>query len=173
MATFTATDEDGDDIEWAVDGVDKGAFEIGEDTGVLTFKDAPNFEAKADADEDDDSLGNQGKGDNIYRVTVKANAASHAVAVTVDNVNEDGSVDLRPASAAGYQEPQGRPSPTRTATDMPTWQWAMGPTDEGPWTDIDGRDDVGPQAGRWRSWQLPAARRLPTPTASASRRPPA
>ena len=136
VATFTATDEDGDDIEWDVAGVDAGAFDISDD-GVLTFDGAPNFEAKADADEDDDSLGNQGKGDNIFRVTVKANAASHAVAVTVDNVNEDGSVT--------FDQPQ--PQATRNlkadfsdqdGEDMPTWQWAMGPTDEGPWTDIAG-----------------------------------
>ena len=137
VATFTATDEDGDDIEWTLDGVDKGAFEIGEDTGVLTFKDAPNFEARADMDEDMDSLGDQGKGDNIFRVTVKANAASHAVAVTVTNVNEDGSVS--------FDQPQ--PQATRNlkasfsdqdGTDMPTWQWSRSESMEGPWTDIDG-----------------------------------
>ena len=52
VATFTATDEDGDDIEWTVDdGQDGGSFEISDD-GELSFKDAPNFEAKADMDED-------------------------------------------------------------------------------------------------------------------------
>ena len=76
---FTATDEDGDDIEWDT-GLEstRAAFEISDDTGELTFKDAPNFEAKADMDEDKDSLGNQGKGDNIFRVTVKANGGSQA-----------------------------------------------------------------------------------------------
>ena len=155
VATFTATDEDGDDIEWTLDGVDKGAFEIGEDTGVLTFKDAPNFEARADMDEDMDSLGDQGKGDNIFRVTVKANAASHAVAVTVTNVNEDGSVS--------FDQPQ--PQATRNlkasfsdqdGTDMPTWQWSRSESDG---RSVDGhrrRDNVGPQADRGRRRQLPA-----------------
>ena len=137
VATFTATDEDGDDIEWTLDGVDKAAFEIGEDTGVLTFKDAPNFEAKADMDEDMDSLGNQGKGDNIFQVTVKANAGSHKVAVTVTNVNEDGSVDF------DQPQPQATRNLKASFSDQdgekePTWQWAMGPTADGPWTDIAG-----------------------------------
>ena len=61
VATFTATDEDGDDIEWDVAGVDASAFEISDD-GELTFKDAPNFEAKADMDEDKDSLWQPGQG---------------------------------------------------------------------------------------------------------------
>ena len=136
VASFTATDEDGDDIEWTLDGVDAGAFDISDD-GVLTFDGAPNYEAKADDDEDKNSLGDQGKGDNIFRVTVKANAASHAVAVTVNNVNEDGSVD--------FDQPQ--PQATRNlkadfsdqdGMDMPTWQWARSESMDGPWTDIDG-----------------------------------
>ena len=101
------------------------------------LKKAPNFEAHADKDEDMESLGNQGKGDDIFRVTVKANQASHKVAVTVTNVNEDGSVD--------FDQPQPQVTRNLKATfsdqdgdDMPTWQWAMGPTDEGPWTDIAG-----------------------------------
>ena len=145
VASFTATDEDGDDIEWTVAGVDDEFFEIS-DEGELTFEKAPNFEAKADMDEDLDSLGNQGKGDNIFRVTVMANAGSHKVAVSVTNVNEDGSVD--------FDQPQ--PQVTRNlkatfddqdGTDMPTWQWAMGPT---AGRSLDGhrrRDDVGSQAG--------------------------
>ena len=48
MATFAATDPEGNDITWKLDGdkgVDNADFELGEDTGVLTFKKSPNYEA--------------------------------------------------------------------------------------------------------------------------------
>ena len=38
LGSYTATDEDGDDIEWGLDGDDKAKFDISDD-GVLTFKD--------------------------------------------------------------------------------------------------------------------------------------
>ena len=43
VATFTATDPDGDAIVWSLDGRDKDDFEI--DGGVLTFKKSPNYES--------------------------------------------------------------------------------------------------------------------------------
>ena len=135
VATFSATDADGDEIEWSLSGVDKDDFSI--EGGVLAFKKSPNYEGATDRDEDGDSAGDQGKGDNVYKITVVANNGTQAVEVTVTNVNEDGSVT--------FTQPQ--PQATREIEAMfsdddgekePTWQWAMGPTMEGPWTDIDG-----------------------------------
>ena len=138
VATFSATDPDvdADDIEWSLDGPDKGLFEI--DGGVLTFKDSPDFEAPADGDEEpDDVAGDQGKGDNVYKVTVVASGGMQEVAVTVTNVDEAGSVS--------FDQPQ--PQATRAlkasfsdddGEDSPSWQWSSGPSAEGPWTDIQG-----------------------------------
>ena len=60
VARFSASDEDGDEITWGLEGDDAGDFKIS-DAGVLTFKDKPNYEGAADKDED-----------NVYKVTVTA-----------------------------------------------------------------------------------------------------
>ena len=76
---------------WSLKGPDAGDFEIGNQTGgtlgQLTFKEAPNYEAPADAN-----------GDNEYMVTVVVTdagiegkgklSAERDVVVTVTNVNE-------------------------------------------------------------------------------------
>ena len=75
---------------WSLKGSDAGDFEISNedsDLGQLTFKEAPNFEAPADAN-----------GDNMYMVTVVVTdagiegkgklSAERDVVVTVTNVNE-------------------------------------------------------------------------------------
>ena len=61
-------------------------------TGVLSFKNSPNFESPADTG-----------GDNTYNVTVNASGGSTDVVVTVTNVDEAGSVsldDLQPQAGA-------------------------------------------------------------------------
>ena len=76
---------------WSLKGPDAGDFNIGNQAGgtlgQLTFKEAPNYEAPADAN-----------GDNVYMVTVVVTdagiegkgklSAERDVVVTVDNVNE-------------------------------------------------------------------------------------
>ena len=85
VATFTARDEEGQDITWSLDGDDAGDFTITKDAvsgvGVVTFNNPPNFEIPADAD----SL-------NTYEFTVRAddgtNTGTWDYAVTVTDVNE-------------------------------------------------------------------------------------
>ena len=136
VATFSATDADGDEIEWSLSGVDKDDFSI--EGGVLAFKSPPDYEGATDRDEDGDSAGDQGKGDNVYKITVEASGGSQAVEVTVTNVNEDGMVE--------FTQPQPQVSREIVASfddddgdKDPTWQWSMGPSMEGPWTDIAGQ----------------------------------
>ena len=138
VATFSASDPDADagDIEWSLEGVDKDIFEIS-DEGVLTFEEQPDFEKPKDEDEDTDSAGDQGKGDNVYKVTVVASEGKLDVVVTVTNVNEDGEVT--------FTQPQ--PQATRPllaeftdedGKEDPSWQWSRGPEGGGPWTAIEG-----------------------------------
>ena len=156
VATVSASDEDADaaDIEWSLDGADKADFEISDD-GELTFKKSPNFEKATDRDEDGDAAGDQGKGDNVYKVTVVATGdakAEQAVEVTVTDEEEAGSVS--------FSQPQPQATRGLTATlkdedvplDNPSWQWSRGPAMEGPWEDLEGQtnrsrvptaDDVG------------------------------
>ena len=77
VATYTATDPESDVITWSAAGADGSVFSIS--GGVLTFVDPPNFEARADTDNN-----------NIYLVTVRAvdgpNTVTRALAVTVTDV---------------------------------------------------------------------------------------
>ena len=139
VATFSASDPDADadDIDWDLGGVDVADFEI--DGGVLTFKESPDFEKPTDRDEVDDAdeVGDQGKGDNVYMVTVLASGGSQEVAVTVTDVDEPGKVT--------FDQPQPQVSRDLKASfsdedgdEGPSWQWSRGASMEGPWTDIDG-----------------------------------
>ncbi len=99
VASYTATDPEGDAIAWAaLSGADGRAFRLTGSglTRVLQFKTAPNFEAPTDQD-----------GDKVYRVGVgvsdgrggdgQADAAvdtTITVSVTVTNVDEAGTVTL-------------------------------------------------------------------------------
>ena len=115
LSTYAATDDEDDNAttpvlrEWSVEGADKDMFALCEEdddsadtcsdpndpvtTGrnnivSLRFKDNPNFEAHADSG-----------GNNVYNVMVVATdsdrqTASHSVAVTLANVEEDGDVTL-------------------------------------------------------------------------------
>ncbi|MXW24048.1 MAG: hypothetical protein F4Z96_05255, partial [Chloroflexi bacterium] len=101
VLTYMATDPDNSNNEandatntltWSVETADDGGFfEIGSSSGVLTFKNAPNFEDRQDAG-----------GDGVYNVTVTVTdngidgargASNHlsiskSLAVTVTDVNE-------------------------------------------------------------------------------------
>ena len=79
VATYTATDPEGDQLTWSVSGDDADDFSVA--AGILNFATAPNFEEPADSDTD-----------NIYAVTVQASdgtyAASLNVSVTVTDIQE-------------------------------------------------------------------------------------
>ena len=89
VATFTARDEEMQDITWALSGDDAGDFTITKDpntgNGVITFDTPPNFEDPNDADPG-----------NTYEFTVLAtdtaspttNTGAWDYAVTVTDVNE-------------------------------------------------------------------------------------
>ena len=80
VATYTADDPENGSITWDLLGDDNSLFSIST-SGVLTFKTAPDFEARADADHD-----------NEYLVTVQAsdgdNVVTLAATVTVTDENE-------------------------------------------------------------------------------------
>ena len=80
VATYTATGPDAAQATWSLSGDDAGDFSISSG-GELTFASKPDFEAPADADED-----------NVYEVTVEAtdgtNTDSRAVTVTVTDVED-------------------------------------------------------------------------------------
>ncbi len=78
--TAEATDADGDVIRYSLAGADAALFEINDSTGVVTFRDAPDFENPGDAN-----------GDNDYEITVIAfdGTAETRQDVTISVTNEN------------------------------------------------------------------------------------
>ena len=140
VVTFSATDPEGDPIVWKLEGaegVDNEDFELGEDSGVLTFKESPDFENPTDRDEDTSAVP-AGVGDNRYLVSVTANGGTpYVLAVMVTDVDEPGTVGLdkpqpqvgRAVNATGFDDPDG--------TDEQAVAWYSGPSATGPWTDLE------------------------------------
>ena len=127
VATLSATDQDGDPIDWVLSGSDAGKFKISDD-GVLEFKDSPNYESPADANEN-----------NVYLVTVSASETSDDLdlEITVTDKDEDGKVSLtQPQPQVGRGLEASLSDPDADVADE-QWQWARGETADGPWTDID------------------------------------
>ena len=126
VATFTATDPEGESIVWSLGGTDMGDFDI--DEGVLTFKSPPDFESPQ---------GGDGGNSNTYEVTVQASdggantTATEEVMIEVTNVEESGTVTL------STLQPQVGVAITATLTDPDniteagnlasiSWQWYRG-----------------------------------------------
>ena len=135
IARFTASDEEGQDITWGLEGADakddddKDIFEISK-AGVLTFASPPNYEKPS---KDDDT-------DNVYEVTVTASGKSKAtqkVEVTVIDVDEDGKVTLdHPQPQVGTALGASYSDEDSGKADV-KWQWSSGDTKDGDFTDID------------------------------------
>ena len=123
-ATYTASDPENDDavVVWSVRGADSTKFSITSDGGLLTFKNAPNYEMPTDAGMN-----------NVYNVTVVATddgvddknkmTAMREVTIMVTNVEEDGTVTL------SAQQPKTGVALTASVTDIDgdvtgvTWTW--------------------------------------------------
>ena len=143
VRTFTSEDPEGAGIHWDVTGVDDEDFMIS--GGVLTFKNAPDYEKPSDrayardmnddGDTDDDGE-MDAAGNNLYKITVRASemrgsgemgrALSTEVDVTVQvtNRNEMGTVTfnrLQPevgtAITATLSEPDNTDDPLTTDTE--------------------------------------------------------
>ena len=125
VATLQASDEDDDDIVWTLSGTDAGAFDIST-SGVLTFMDPPDFEAKA-----------------TYMVTAEAADGSFELVVNITNVEEPGSVRLSQIQpqveidvVATVSDPDDSATITTDDITGTTWQWAKS-MDMSSWTDIE------------------------------------
>ena len=119
VATYKATDPEGDSVAWTLSGTDKGDLSISSG-GVLRFASTPNYEGPTDSNTN-----------NIYSFTVVATddgspeaASSKTVRVTVTNADDPGVVTLDPS------RPKVAEHVTATLTDEdggisgPTWSWS-------------------------------------------------
>ena len=134
VATFMATDPEGDTVTWSLEGDDEQDFDISED-GVLTFDvGGDNDNPDASVSPDFESPGDTGV-NNIYEVTVTAssddgegstNTDMEEVTVEVTDVAEDGEVTWTVAVD------------THTAGDTLLTQFIVGADLEATVTDGDG-----------------------------------
>ena len=98
VATYTATNPENITITWSLDGADADKFDSipDGDTGVLRFKDTPDFENPHDAGED-----------GFYEVNVTASdgtLTSELLRVTVAVMDAPGELSLSPAAPRIRQE---------------------------------------------------------------------
>ena len=140
-ATVVAEDPDsGDEVTYAITAAaDASEFEIGETTGVLTFKTPPNYERPADV-ASTDPLYDAGNNEYIVTVTAtggtadRAMTAEQTITVTVGNLEEAGTVSFSRVGAeirAELSDPDGGVSGA-------SWQWARSSNGHRGWVNIDG-----------------------------------
>ncbi len=108
VATYTATDPEGEPIAWAVEGLDGSLFAIDTPTGALTFRLPPDFEAPQDTDQD-----------NVYEITVGVTAGTDTVrqALTVTVTDENEAPTITGPTVLAYRENDTVVVATYTATD--------------------------------------------------------
>ena len=127
VADYDAEDPDRDNaasLKWSLSGRDAAIFAIGnrgDDSGRLTFREAPDYEAPTDSDRD-----------NVYNVTVEVtdrggSKTTQDVTVHVENVDEPGLLTVSNL----YPQVGTRITPTLTDPDTPIsniiWTWKVGP----------------------------------------------
>ena len=127
---YIVDDPEGRAITWDLSGTDSDDFSISA-SGVVSFQSPPDYENPTDSDRR-----------NTYDVTVEAtdgggNTVSRSVRVTVNNINEDGTVTLShtvPEVGAALTASLSDPDTARNVT----WQWYRGtPPDENRYCDSD------------------------------------
>ena len=139
--TLAAADPDnGDGVAYAITGAaDASKFDIGETTGVLTFKTPPNYERAADV-ASTDPLNEAGNNEYIVTVTAtggtddRAMTTEQTITVTVRNLEEAGKVSFSQVGAAiraKLSDPDG-------GVSSAAWQWARSSERSTGWTNIGG-----------------------------------
>ena len=82
VSTITALDAQNDPISYYLSGIDSGLLTIGETSGILVFKNAPDFENPQDSNND-----------NIYEIEIRASDETSSsylkVLVSVNDVDEN------------------------------------------------------------------------------------
>ena len=125
-ASFRASDPEGGTVaRWRLAGRDGGDFTISE-TGLMTFRNVPDYERPADSNRD-----------NLYEVTVQPydgrNYGSHDVTVTVTPVNEPPTITT--TGRTSFTQPENRISTLYTfrATDPEggDFEWDVAGPDAG------------------------------------------
>ena len=153
--TYKATDPEGVTVALTLSGDDADDFTFS--NGILSFKQAPDYEDPQDTQGSNDPA-------NEYNVTITASDGNtesddvpRTVTIEVTNVDEDGGVTLSSqnpkegiAITATLMDPDGSATDA-AATDLSTlestkWQWYRSSSKGGPWTEIKAADAAGGRA---------------------------
>ena len=125
--TAVATDADGDSLIYSLSGTDAALFTIDLNTGVVSFNNAPDFEAPGDDD-----------GDNVYDITVTAsdgaNSTDQAVAITVTDANDNIPVFGSPTTASVAENQRLAYTTEATDGDGDTLSYSLSGMDEALFT---------------------------------------
>ena len=117
-----ATDADGDTLVYSLSGTDAALFTIDADTGEVSFRAAPDFEAPGDDD-----------GDNVYDIIVTASDGTtdteQAVAITVTSENGNVPVFTSPATATAQENQTAAYEAAATDADGNTLVYSLSGTD--------------------------------------------
>ncbi len=117
-----ATDADGDTLVYSLSGTDAALFTIDANTGEVSFRAAPDFEAPGDAN-----------GDNVYDIIVTASDGTtdteQAVAITVTNDNDNVPVFTSPATANAQENQTAAYMAAATDADGDTLVYSLSGTD--------------------------------------------
>ena len=118
----SATDADGDTLAYSLSGTDAALFTIDANTGEVSFRAAPDFEAPGDDG-----------GDNVYDIIVTAsdgiNSTDHNVAITVTNDNDNIPVFTSPATANAQENQTAAYMASATDADGDTLVYSLSGTD--------------------------------------------
>jgi hypothetical protein len=119
VGTITANDPDGDDLTFSLSGGDdQGQFSIDGTSGALSFNTAPDFEAPAD-----------GNADNDYQVQVQASDGTantmQDVTVTITNLNDNAPVITSDAALTGTEGQTAAATITATDSDGSTLTFSL------------------------------------------------
>ena len=106
--TAAASDPEDDALTYSLAGSDAGAFSIDASSGALSFANAPDFEAPADAD-----------GDNTYQLSLQASdgKASVSQALTISVTDVDEAPSIISAASANVTENSSGTIHTASASD--------------------------------------------------------
>ncbi|BBI49681.1 hypothetical protein HORIV_21020 [Vreelandella olivaria] len=109
--TATASDPENAPLFYTLGGIDAGLFNLDTNTGALSFKNAPDYEAPADAD-----------GNNIYNVNLTANdgslnSAPQALAIRVTYVDDANAAPIFTSSSKANVAENSTAVATLMATD--------------------------------------------------------
>ncbi len=122
ITAHRAPDAEGDTLVYSLSGTDAALFTIDANTGEVSFRAAPDFEAPGDDG-----------GDNVYDIIVTAsdgtNSTDHNVAITVTNENDNIPVFTSPATANAQENQTVAYEAAATDADGDTLVYSLSGTD--------------------------------------------